>query len=78
MYSTGPIFDSMGLINAIWSYEQTIAISFTCDREMMPDPEVYAAALQGAFDALYVRATGKPIAIPPNLKTIGIRFSAPD
>ncbi len=55
MYGSGPIFDSMGLINAIWSYERTIAISFTCDRDMMPDPEAYAAALRGAFEVLHAR-----------------------
>ena len=38
MYGTGPIFDSMGLINTIYRYVDTIAISFTSDRDMMPDP----------------------------------------
>jgi diacylglycerol O-acyltransferase / wax synthase len=48
----GPVFDGMGLINTIYSYGPEIAISFTSDREMMPDPANYAAALQEAFDEL--------------------------
>lgn len=52
MYGTGPVFDGMGLINPIYSYGDTIAISFTSDRNMMPDPENYAAALRASFDAL--------------------------
>ena len=52
MYGTGPVFDAMGLINTIYSYTDTIAISFTSDRDMLPDPENYAAALKSAFAAL--------------------------
>jgi diacylglycerol O-acyltransferase / wax synthase len=54
MMGTGPIFDGMGMINAIYSYESEIAISFTADRDMVPDPAVYAAALQDAFEELRV------------------------
>lgn len=52
MYGTGPVFDGMGLINTIYSYTDTIAISFTSDRAMMPDPDAYAGALKSAFEAL--------------------------
>ena len=52
MYGLGPIFDSMGLINTIYSYVDTIAISFTADRDMMPDPADYANALKHAFEEL--------------------------
>jgi WS/DGAT/MGAT family acyltransferase len=52
MYGLGPIFDSMGLINTIYSYVDTIAISFTADRDMMPDPAIYASALTQAFEEL--------------------------
>lgn len=52
MMGTGPVFDGMGMINAIYSYGAEIAISFTADRDMVPDPAVYAAALQEAFDEL--------------------------
>lgn len=57
MYGTGPIFDSMGLINTVYSYVDTIAISFTSDRDMMPDPGAYADALRQAFVEL-CRAAG--------------------
>ena len=57
MYGTGPIFDSMGLINTVYSYVDTIAISFTSDRNMMPDPAAYADALKSAFGALKAAAT---------------------
>ena len=63
MYGTGPVFDGMGLINTIYSYTDTIAISFTSDRDMMPDPDVYASALRGAFEALKA-AAAEPAAAP--------------
>ncbi len=63
MYGTGPVFDGMGLINTIYSYTDTIAISFTSDRNMMPDPEAYAAALTAAFTALK-EAAASPKAAP--------------
>ena len=62
MYGTGPIFDSMGLINTVYSYVDTIAISFTSDRDMMPDPHVYADALKSAFEAL--KAAAAPATVP--------------
>jgi diacylglycerol O-acyltransferase len=47
------VFDGMGLINTIYSYGPEIAISFTSDRAIMPDPSAYAAALKTAFEELY-------------------------
>ena len=64
MYGTGPVFDGMGLINPVYSYGDTIAVSFTCDRDMMPDPEAYADALRGSFEALR-GATMKPASASP-------------
>jgi WS/DGAT/MGAT family acyltransferase len=64
MYGTGPVFDGMGLINPVYSYGDTIAISFTADRTAMPDPDRYADALRASFAALQ-RATMKPAASPP-------------
>jgi diacylglycerol O-acyltransferase / wax synthase len=52
MYGLGPVFDSMGLINTIYSYTDKIAISFTADRDMMPDPAAYAKALTDSFEEL--------------------------
>jgi hypothetical protein len=60
MYGLGPIFDSVGLINTIYSYVDEIAISFTCDRDMMPDPDAYAAALRQSFAELLAAAKASP------------------
>ena len=68
MYGTGPIFDGMGLINTIYSYGTTIAISFTSDRTAMPDPQAYADALRGSFEALKTAAdahAGERESAPP-------------
>jgi hypothetical protein len=59
----GPVFDGMGLINAIYSYGSEIAISFTSDRDMMPDPANYAQALRDSFDEL-LQAQPKAAAKP--------------
>ncbi len=53
MMGFGPIFDGMGLINAIYSYADDIAIGFTSDRNMMPDPANYADALRKSYADLY-------------------------
>ena len=60
MYGLGPIFDSVGLINTIYSYVDEIAISFTCDRDMMPDPDAYAAALRQSFAELLAATKAPP------------------
>ena len=62
MYGTGPVFDGMGLINPVYSYGDTIAVSFTSDRDVMPDPDAYAAGLRGAFAALKAAALERPAA----------------
>jgi diacylglycerol O-acyltransferase / wax synthase len=58
MMGTGPVFDGMGLINCIYSYVDEIAISFTSDRAIMPDPHVYAAALRESYDELIAAISG--------------------
>jgi WS/DGAT/MGAT family acyltransferase len=69
MMGMGPVFDGMGLINAIYSYVDTIAIAFTSDREMLPDPAVYAQCLRDSFDALHVAATAPaPAKSKPKVK----------
>lgn len=67
MYGLGPVFDGMGLINTIYSYVDTIAISFTSDRDIMPDPENYAAALKASFAELR-DAMAQPAAPPAKPK----------
>ena len=59
MMGTGPVFDTMALINTIYSYAGTIAISFTSDRKSMPDPAAYADALRETFAELKAATSGK-------------------
>ena len=59
MMGLGPIFDGMGLINTIYSYEKDIAISFTTDRAIVPDPAAYAEALRLSFEELKAATLGK-------------------
>jgi diacylglycerol O-acyltransferase len=51
-FGAGPVVDGMGLINIVGSYDEQFVLSFTACREMMPDPERYADALQASFDEL--------------------------
>jgi len=69
-YGTGPIFDGMGIIHPVVSYCGDIAISFTSDRELMPDPAFYSQCLQDSFDALKSAAEAE-------LKRIASRPPAP-
>jgi WS/DGAT/MGAT family acyltransferase len=52
MYSFGMIHDGMGLMHVVNSYLDDVVISFTSDREMMPDPAFYADCLTDSFDEL--------------------------
>jgi WS/DGAT/MGAT family acyltransferase len=63
MYGTGPVFDGMGIIHPVYSYGDTIAISFTADRDMLPDPLAYADALRSTFVRLRAAAM-RPAALP--------------
>jgi diacylglycerol O-acyltransferase / wax synthase len=65
MMGLGPIFDGMGLINTIYSYEKEIAISFTSDRKMIPDPAEYAASLRRSFEALKAATAGGVSKVAP-------------
>jgi len=51
-YGLGPIFDGVGLIHPVLSYDGGITISFTSCPEMLPDPGRYEECLQEAFDEL--------------------------
>ena len=59
-FGLGPIVDGMGLIHPILSYCGQITVSFTSDREMIPDPEFYADCIQESFDELQAAAIKKP------------------
>jgi diacylglycerol O-acyltransferase / wax synthase len=69
MYGTGPIFDGMGLINVVYSYGSEVAISFTSDRAMIPDPGAYSAALRTSFEELKARAVSEEsrVAVEENM-----------
>jgi diacylglycerol O-acyltransferase / wax synthase len=81
MMGTGPIFDGMGMINAIYSYGPDIAITFTSDRDMVPDPANYAQALRDAFEEL-LNAKAKAAPTPgkkvpeAKTKTASVKISA--
>jgi diacylglycerol O-acyltransferase len=55
-FGAGPVVDGMGLINIVGSYDDQFVLSFTACREMMPDPERYADALETAFEELAAAA----------------------
>ena len=51
-YGLGPIFDGMGLIFPVLSYDGKIFVSVTSCREMLPDPEFFSECLQESYDEL--------------------------
>jgi WS/DGAT/MGAT family acyltransferase len=55
-YGLGPIFDGVGLIHPVLSYDGGITISFTSCPEMLPNPARYEGLLREAFDELAVAA----------------------
>lgn len=63
-YGLGPVFEGMGIIHPVFSYCGRITISFTSDRNIMPDPETYAECLQESFDEMKAAAMKKPIPAP--------------
>ena len=44
-----PIYDGMGLVFAVTSYDGRVVISPTSCREQMPDPEFFAQCLRESF-----------------------------
>jgi hypothetical protein len=44
-----PIYDGMGLVIAVTSYDGRIVISPTSCREQMPDPEFFAQCIRDSF-----------------------------
>ena len=51
-YGLGPVVDSMGLIQPVFSYAGRISIAFTSCREQLPDPAFYAECLEASFAEL--------------------------
>jgi diacylglycerol O-acyltransferase / wax synthase len=60
LYGLGPLIDGVGLFHTIFSYDGGVTITATSCREIMPDPEVYAACLAASFDELHQAATAPP------------------
>lgn len=48
-YGLGPVGDSIGLFMPVLSYNGRLTISFTSCREIMPDPERFAACIEESF-----------------------------
>jgi WS/DGAT/MGAT family acyltransferase len=55
-YGLGPIFDGVGLIHPVLSYDGGITISFTSCPEMLPDPARYEDMLEESFEELAAAA----------------------
>lgn len=55
-YGLGPIFDGVGLIHPVLSYDGGITITFTSCPEMLPDPAHYEECLRDAFEELAAAA----------------------
>ncbi len=51
-YGMGPIFDGVGLIHPVLSYDGGITISFTSCPEMLPNPARYEECIHEAFEEL--------------------------
>ena len=49
----GPLVDQAGLFHAVTSIGGSMAISFTCCRNMLPDPAFYRQCLQESFEELH-------------------------
>ena len=61
--SLGPLLPNVGLFHIVYSAVQNkkgkIVLSFTADRDMLPDPAWYAECLQASFDELYAATVKK-------------------
>jgi diacylglycerol O-acyltransferase / wax synthase len=55
-----PISDGVGLANCVGSYGGGLPVSFTADREMMPDPDFYEQCLEESYAELAELAPPPP------------------
>lgn len=51
-FGAGPSMDGMGLVNIITSLSGVLSIGISACRELMPDPEFYAQAIEDSFNEL--------------------------
>ena len=54
----------MGIIHPVFSNCGRITISFTSDRDIMPDPEHYADCIQESFEEMRAATLRKPGELP--------------
>ena len=59
-----PVVEPIGLVHTLFAAGDEIAISFTADRDKLPDPAAYAAALRANFAALQAAADAAQPAAP--------------
>lgn len=71
--SFGPLLPNVGLFHIVYSTvtnkQGTITVSFTADRQMMPDPAFYAQCMKDSFNALEKACLGKSKAAKTKSKT---------
>jgi hypothetical protein len=53
----GPLIGGLNLIHVVASYNGTLSISATADRDALPDPATYAECMEHAFKGLLVGAS---------------------
>jgi diacylglycerol O-acyltransferase / wax synthase len=53
----GPVWDGMGILHPVTSYDGQVYVSFDADLAQMPDPAVYRACLEQSFDELLAAAS---------------------
>ena len=68
--------DGMGLAHTVQSYHKEATITFTADRDMMPDPEFYAQCIRDSFAELR-DATASPSSAPKKRASPKKKPSAP-
>ena len=75
-FGLGPIYDGMGLIFPVWSYNGILSISITACRDMMPDPEFFADCIQNAYAEVREVTIGRSAAQqdmnPPPGSSVGV------
>ena len=52
MYGLGPVIGGAALIHVVMSYLDLMTLSFTSDRDILPEPSAYAEALSASFEEL--------------------------
>ena len=66
--------DGLGLAHVVQSYVDEATISFTADRDLMPDPEFYIGCIVESFEALRDAAKALP---PEGAKAVAERPASP-